>query len=156
MNVEIGQDIMKVKEDIPEKSTIKEEIVNTWQLEIGSIGLKAEIAEGTTQEILNKYIGHFENTSKETGNIGLAAHNRGYEVNYFERLKELKQGDEIKYQYNQYQNVYEVYKNIIIKDDDWKKLEQTEDNMLTLITCVENQPEYRRCIQAREKEPQQG
>lgn len=156
MNVEIGQDIMKVKEDIPEKSTIKEEIVNTWQLEIDSIGLKAEIAEGTTQEILNKYIGHFENTSKETGNIGLAAHNRGYEVNYFERLKELKQGDEIKYQYNQYQNVYEVYKNIIIKDDDWKKLEQTEDNMLTLITCVENQPEYRRCIQAREKELQQG
>lgn len=156
MNVEIGQDIMKLKEDIPEKSTIKEEIINTWQLEIGSIGLKAEISEGTTQEVLNKYIGHFENTSKETGNIGLAAHNRGYEVNYFERLKELKQGDEIKYQYNQYQNVYEVYKNIIIKDDDWEKLEQTEENMLTLITCVENQPEYRRCVQAREKEPQEG
>ena len=33
-----------------------------------------------------------------------------------------------------------------------KFLPQTEENMLTLITCVENQPEYRRCIQAVEKE----
>ena len=24
----------------------------------------------------------------------------------------------------------------------------TKDNKLTLITCVENQPQYRRCIQA--------
>ena len=31
-------------------------------------------------------------------------------------------------------------------------LKETEENMLTLITCVENQPEYRRCIQAVEKE----
>ena len=47
---------------------------------------------------------------------------------------------------------YEVEKNRIIKDTDWKYLENTEDNRLTLITCVENEPEYRRCIQAIEKE----
>ena len=40
----------------------------------------------------------------------------------------------------------------IIKDTEWKYLKNTEDNRLTLITCVENQPEYRRCVQAVEKE----
>ena len=45
----------------------------------------------------------------------------------------------------------EVEKCRIIKDTDWNFLENTEDNMLTLITCVENQPEYRRCIQAVER-----
>ena len=30
-------------------------------------------------------------------------------------------------------------------------LENTEENILTLITCVENEPNYRRCVQAEEK-----
>ena len=67
----------------------------TWQLEIPSINLKANIKNGTDAETLNKYIGHFVETQVEEGNIGLAAHNRGYEVNYFARLKELKDEDEI-------------------------------------------------------------
>ena len=29
---------------------------------------------------------------------------------------------------------------------------KTEENRITLITCVENEPEYRRCIQGIEKE----
>ncbi len=47
-----------------------------WQVEIPSIGLLAPIAEGTTQEVMREYVGHFENTSLWKGNIGLAAHNR--------------------------------------------------------------------------------
>ena len=124
----------------------------TWQLEIPSINLKANIKNGTDAETLNKYIGHFVETQVEEGNIGLAAHNRGYEVNYFARLKELKDGDEIIYQYKNMKKIYEVTKCKIIKDTDWEILENTEDNMLTLITCVENEPEYRRCVQAEEKE----
>lgn len=58
-----------------------------WRLEISSINLKAKISEGTDSKTLNKYIGHFENTKKENGNIGLAAHNRGYKVNYFKNIK---------------------------------------------------------------------
>lgn len=123
-----------------------------WQIEIPKISLIANISEGTTKDILNKYVGHFEITSKENGNIGLAAHNRGYEVNYFKDLKLLKKGDEIKYIHNEFEKIYEVEKCRIIRDTEWEYLEQTEDNMLTLITCVENQPEYRRCVQAVEKE----
>ena len=134
---------------IVEKTSEKTEI---WQIEIPKISLIANIAQGTTKEILNKYVGHFEETQIESGNIGLAAHNRGYEVNYFKDLKELQKGDEIKYKHNKFEKIYEVEKCRIIKDTEWEYLENTEENMLTLITCVENQPEYRRCIQAIEKE----
>ena len=129
-----------------------EEKTERWEIEIPKISLKATIAEGTTKETLNQYVGHFEQTQKEEGNIGLAAHNRGYEVNYFQNLKLLQKGNEIKYIHNQFEKIYEVEKCRIIKDTEWEYLEDTEDNRLTLITCVENQPEYRRCIQAVEKE----
>lgn len=142
--------------DIECKSIIEEqkEIKQTenWQIEIPKISLIANIQEGTSKEILSKYVGHFTTTQREIGNVGLAAHNRGYEVNYFKNLKLLKEGDEIKYKYNGIEKIYEVEKCRIIKDTEWKYLKNTEDNRLTLITCVENQPEYRRCIQAVEKE----
>lgn len=47
-----------------------------WSIEIPAISLIAEIGEGTTDEIMNKYVGHFTNTELWQGNIGLAAHNR--------------------------------------------------------------------------------
>lgn len=128
---------------------------NIWQIKIDKISLIANIEEGTTKEVLNKNIGHFEETNKEEGNIGLAAHNRGYEVNYFNKLKELQEGDEIEYTHNQYSKIYKVIKNIIIKDTEWEYLENTEENILTLITCVENEPNYRRCVQAIEKEKEE-
>lgn len=121
---------------------------SSWYLEIPSINLKADIKEGTTKEILDDFIGHFEETNKDTGNIGLAAHNRGYKNNYFENLKKLKEGDVIYYQYKENRREYIVTKHTIIKDTDWSYLEDTEENTITLITCVENEPEYRRCIQA--------
>ena len=68
--------------------------------------------------------------------------------NYFQDLKLLKEGDKIIYQHNDFRKTYEVKKIRIIKDTEWTYLEETEENQLTLITCVENQPEYRRCIQA--------
>ena len=122
-----------------------------WYLEIPKINLKADIKEGTTKEIMDDYIGHFEETNKDKGNVGLAAHNRGYKNNYFERLKELKEGDSIFYNYQGKIKEFLVTKHVIIKDTDWSYLEGTEENIITLITCVENEPEYRRCIQGEEK-----
>lgn len=122
-----------------------------WKIEIPKINLKATISEGTSKEVMDEYVGHFEDTSKDKGNIGLAAHNRGYKVNYFQNLKELKEGDVIIYTYKKQQRKYEVKTLKIIRDTDWTMLEKTEENKITLITCVENQPEYRRCVQAVEK-----
>ncbi len=122
-----------------------------WYLEIPSINLKAKINEGTTKEIMDEYIGHFEETSKFDGNVGLAAHNRGYKNNYFENLKKLKKEDEIFYYYNGQNKKYRVIRNSIIEDTDWSIFEQTQDNIITLVTCVENEPTYRRCVQAIEE-----
>ena len=89
--------------------------------------------------------------TEDKGNIGLAAHNRGYKVNYFQNLKKLKEGDEIIYKYKNIQRTYIVKTLKIIKDTDWSYLENTNENKITLITCVENEPEYRRCVQGIEK-----
>lgn len=154
IETEINKEVMEHTEIEQEETPVAKSLEKTqiWQIEIPKISLIANIAEGTTKEVLNQYVGHFETTSEEQGNVGLAAHNRGYAVNYFRDLKLLKEGDEIKYTHNEFQKIYEVKKCRIIKDTDWQFLEETEENMLTLITCVENQPEYRRCIQAVEKE----
>lgn len=149
-NFTLEQNFIENQIDSNQKVSNKEK---EWKLEIEKISLKAIISEGTTKEVLNNFVGHFEETPKKTGNIGLAAHNRGYNVNYFKDLKLLKEGDEIKYKFNDFEMIYEVKKNIIIKDTDWRYLQNEEEkNKITLITCVENEPNYRRCIQAVEKE----
>ena len=152
---EVENVIKETKEQVNNTNeTVKEKItedVNTWCLEIPKINLKANISEGTTKEVMEDYIGHFEETTKENGNVGLAAHNRGYKNNYFQKIKELKEGDSIFYTYKGETKEYLVTKHVIIKDTDWTYLEDTDKNTITLITCVENEPEYRRCIQGEEK-----
>ena len=86
-------------------STKSEEKVE-WYIEIPTISLKAPITEGTTKEILDNYVGHFEESPSKKGNVCLAAHNRGYKNNYFENLKKLKIGDEIFYKNNEYEEKY--------------------------------------------------
>ena len=132
-------------------STKSEEKVE-WYIEIPTISLKAPITEGTTKEILDNYVGHFEESPSKKGNVCLAAHNIGYKNNYFENLKKLKIGDEIFYKNNEYEEKYVVSKHEIIKDTDWVNLENTEEDKITLITCVENEPSYRRCIQGEKLE----
>ena len=146
-NIEETQEI----DNIQINSIDTENENSDWYLEIPNINLKANIAEGTTKEIMDKYIGHFEETQKITGNIALAAHNRGYENNYFHNLKELKEGDDILYTYKGETKEYIVEKHYIIDETDVSCLEDTEENIITLITCVENEPKYRRCIQGIEK-----
>ena len=145
-----SNEINQTTEEKVEERIVQEK-QDEWYLEIPCINLKANVKEGTTKEIMDDYIGHFEETSKDTGNVGLAAHNRGYKNNYFENLKKLKEGDIIYYKYKNTKREYVVTKHIIIKDTDWTNLEKTDENIITLITCVENQPEYRRCIQGTEK-----
>ena len=54
--------------------------------------------------------------------------------------------------YKEFEKRYVVKTLKIISDEDWSLLENTEDNRITLITCVENEPSYRRLIQGIEKE----
>lgn len=150
-----------IKITIPDKVELNLEKSNSinnfknsdeWKLEIPKISLCAKISEGTTSKVMDKYIGHFIETSKDNGNVGLAAHNRGYKVNYFSNLKKLEKGDLVIYTYKGKSQKYTVTSKEIIKDTDWSKLENSTVNKLTMITCVENKPEYRLCVQATEIE----
>lgn len=118
-------------------------------LSIPSISLeKAPIKEGIDEVTLNEYIGHFPSTSKTDGNIGLAAHNRGYKNNYFMNINKLQDGDEIIYRVDDISKKYKVEKKIEIDSYDWSYLNQTADNRITLITCIDNSPTKRLVVQA--------
>lgn len=140
-----------------EQNTVKEEVAKVpspnatnWYITIPAIDLVAQIKEGTTEDILNTSVGHFTESSVLEGNVCLAAHNRGYEKNFFENLKKLSLNDVITYQYGNSKKTYSVKSITIIKETDWSYIEDTSQNKLTLITCVENEPEYRLCVQATE------
>lgn len=160
INNEIEQEKNKINEiknnEIKPKQykETEEKIIseNIWEIEIPKINLIAPIAEGTSQEVMLEYVGHFENTTEWEGNIGLAAHNRGYPINYFSNLKNLEIGDEIIYKTKYGSKRYKVILTTIIEDTNWSYLQETEENKITLITCVENQPNNRRCIQGIEIE----
>ena len=119
-----------------------------WRIEIPKISVIAPIKEGTTQDVLATSVGHFPESNTYRGNVALAGHNRGYNCNFFERIKELKTGDKIIYYTDKGKKEYSVVLNKIIQQTDWTYIEDTSDNRLTLITCVENMYEYRRCVQA--------
>lgn len=139
------EDSVSLNNDIDNEITQEE---SAWYVEIPIINLKANVNEGTSKEVMDDYVGHFEETSKCNGNIGLAAHNRGYKNNYFGDLKKLKEDDIVLYCYQGQIKKYAVIDNFIIKDTDWTVFEEKEKNIITLITCVENEPSYRRCVQA--------
>lgn len=143
----LEENLSKINENT-EISNKKEE----WKLEIPKINLLADIKDGTEGEIINSYIGHFKETAYIEGNIGLAAHNAGYKENYFENLYKLKKGDIIKYKKGNNEKEYKVTENIVIDETNWKYLKNTQDNRITLITCITDNPKQRRCVQAVEVE----
>ncbi len=119
-----------------------------WFICIPKINLKAEIKDGVSQDVLNKYVGHFDQTPRFDGNVCLAAHNRGYSVNYFAEIKDLQMKDSIFYFYNNNLYEYKVIDMNEIEETDWTKLENANVPILTLITCVEDMPNLRRYLQA--------
>lgn len=124
-----------------------------WCLTIPKINLNnIPIKDGISDDILENYIGHFPISSFLEGNICLAAHNNGFKNNFFGRIKELEVGDEIYYHYFNIEKVYIVQSKNVIKDSDFSYLDIDKKEKLTLITCIDNSPCERLCIQAISKE----
>ena len=123
-------------------------------LEIPKLDINAPIKEGTSQEILAEYIGHFANSDIWEGNVVLASHNRGNSVvHYFEKINELEKGDTIIYKTKLGIRNYEVSEIKEIASTDWSIIEKNEklDNKITLVTCITNQPDKRLCVIGEEK-----
>ena len=116
-------------------------------LRIPEIDLKVTAYDGDTYEAMKKGVGHIASTSAWDVNIGLVGHNRGSN-DYFRKLKNLELGDEITYKTKLGTREYEVTFIGRISETDWSRLQYTDDNRITLITCVEDVPDKRLCVQA--------
>lgn len=149
-NIEIGDNIDL--EDIQLENN--EQNIIHYDDEIGTLTIpdilldNAPIRESVELSTLAQTIGHFPSTSIYEGNIGLASHNSGNQGDFFKNLKKIKVGSEIYYQTNYGTKRYVVTTKEIIDEEDWSYLQETEDNRITLITCVAGQKEKRLCVQA--------
>ena len=116
-------------------------------LKIPSVNLSVKVYETESLESHARGAGHFKSTSCWDGNIGIAGHNRGV-TNHFGKIHTLKKGDKIKYTTKLGTRTYRVKTVTKIKETDYSYLERTSDHRITLITCVENVPGKRWCVQA--------
>lgn len=119
-------------------------------LKIPAIGLTVKVYQGTDSATLAKGAGHFTNTSIWTGNVAVAGHNRGVN-NHFGKIHTLTARDTITFTTRLGTRSYEVYSVSKISVDDTSILDSASANMITLVTCVMDQPAYRWCVKAVEK-----
>jgi LPXTG-site transpeptidase (sortase) family protein len=149
-NIVVGDNIDL--DDIPIEN-VEQDIIH-YDDEIGTLTIpdilldNAPIRESVELSTLSETIGHFPSTSIYEGNVGLASHNSGNQGDFFKNLKKIKIGSEIYYQTNYGTKRYVVTVKEIIDEEDWSYLQETEDNRITLITCVAGQKEKRLCVQA--------
>lgn len=121
------------------------------KIKIPAIGVEAPIEEGTTADILKESVGHFSSTSYWNGNVALASHNRGTYAHYFANINNLNVNDEIIYQTKLGTRIYVVNKIEQISEEDLSVLNNSEENTITLITCIKNKSNLRLCVKAVEK-----
>lgn len=119
-------------------------------LSASAIGLSAKIYQGTDSAAMRKGVGHFVETSIWDGNVAFAGHNRG-SANYFGKIHQLEEGDVIKLTTQLGIRSYSVYSVRRISVNDVSVLNPSHENTITLVTCVMNEPQYRWCVQARQK-----
>ena len=117
-------------------------------LKIPSIGVDVKIYQGTDDAALRYGVGHFENTSIWEGNVAIAGHNRGVN-SYFGEIHTLKPGATIQLTTKIGTRQYQVDGVAKIAATDVSMLSARENDIITLITCVRDQPEYRWCVQAK-------
>jgi sortase A len=110
---------------------------------VHSTGETITVYEGTSADILKLGAGHFAATSAWDGNVALCGHNRG-STGYFSFVQDLAIGDKVTYTTLYGSRTYEVYSVEQIGESDTSRLGYSAENILTLITCVENTPELRR------------
>ena len=149
-NIVIGDNI-KLNDTLIDHN---EQTVIHYDDELGTLTIpdilldNAPIRESVELSTLSQTIGHFPSTSIYEGNVGLASHNSCNQGDFFKNLKNIKVGSEIFYQTNYGTKRYVVTVKEIISEEDWSYLKETEDNRITLITCVKGQKDKRLCVQA--------
>lgn len=144
------QDELKaVLQDVIKEDCTKEEITQEKEvdnlgytpvglIEIPSIDLSQGLVEGVTDEILQYYIGHFEDSVKpgEKGNFAVAGHRVSNYSEAFINLYKVKPADLVSVKSRGKEFIYEIDENFIVDPEKVEVLDQTEEATITLITCT--------------------
>lgn len=120
-----------------------------WAIKNGS-GIYQDPSDKGLVWDMDKGVAHFPSTSAWAGNVGFSAHNINFDGSdgYFKDLHKLSEGDTIRYQTSLGERSYTVESVREIDASDWSPLGYTDDDRLTLITCISGKSEKRFCVQA--------
>lgn len=108
-------------------------------LEIPKINLKVVVAEGTEDNIIRYAVGHFEETAMpgETGNFALAGHRNFDTGEFFLKIDKLAEGDELHVvTLDGTAYTYSVTNSFVVQPQDTYILEESEEPIITLVTCT--------------------
>ena len=121
---------------VVDKSTNLEDGIGI--LNIPKIDLKVIIKEGTDMKTLRHSVGHFKDTPMpwENGNSAIAGHRQYTYGEFFNRVDEIEIGDLIEIQTLHGKINYKVIKKEVIEATQMEVLDNTDEDCLTIITCV--------------------
>ncbi|HEY2235426.1 MAG TPA: class D sortase [Candidatus Angelobacter sp.] len=114
-------------------STSLGEMSPIGRLEISRVHISAVVAEGTSQRVLSRAVGHAIGTALpgQTGNVTLAAHRD----TFFRHLGDVRSGDIIELNEPGHEYRYQVRFTAVVGPKDTWVLQPTRKETLTLLTC---------------------
>lgn len=103
------------------------------RIEISTIGLAVMILEGTDDWTLRRGVGHIPGTSlpSQRGNVVIA----GHRDTFFRPLRKIRKNDEITLRTLNGSYRYQVDSTQVIEPEDTKVLDDSDEEILTLVTC---------------------
>ncbi len=108
-------------------------------IDIEKIGVHTVIAEGSTLDVLENNIGHFENTAMpgENGNFSIAGHRNTINNEVFRNIDKIQVGDEIKITTLTDIFQYEINEIFVTSPSDTDVLNQNlDEKTMTIVTCT--------------------
>ena len=107
-------------------------------LSIPKLDLNVGIGEGVDNETLKYSVGHFSDTAMpgQKGNFCVIGHRSYTHGEFFNRLDEIEENDEIIVEYNGKEFKYKVTEIKVVKPEEVSVLNQSEEEEITLITCT--------------------
>ena len=148
-NEKESNNILKKNEIIEnnKKSSInkenKEEI-RIWNIEFPTLNIKGNIKEGWDNDTIKNSIGHMK-SNKKIDELVVLKSLINEENKYFEKIDELKIGDQIIYQYNDKINKYIIVENKIVANEK-ERIKQANNEQIMLLTNVKDLPKVSRCV----------
>ena len=113
-------------------------------LTIQRLNRTINVFEGETMRNMDLGAGRFSFSGINSGNTALIGHNRGRTNGFFSFVRTLQEGDIITLDMNGIIRTYSVTHSLIVHETDFAPLMEFGHNRLSLVTCVEYRPRYRR------------